>query len=113
MTEGRGFNKVIEASGNVGAAKQAVTMADKGGTIVWAAVYDSNAEIPIKPHYMYANELTIHSVFLSPYCFHRSMNLLSKLELEPIITDIIPLQDITKAFEIHKKGKSIKILIKP
>jgi (R,R)-butanediol dehydrogenase/meso-butanediol dehydrogenase/diacetyl reductase/L-iditol 2-dehydrogenase len=113
LTEGRGFDTVVEASGNLGAAKQAVYLADKCGTIVWAAVYPDDAEISINPFYMYANELTIRSVFVSPYCFPRAMNLLPKLDLKPIISEIIPLKDIEKAFEIHKKGKSIKILIEP
>ena len=37
MTDGRGFDTVIDASGNVAAARQAVRMADRGGTVVWAA----------------------------------------------------------------------------
>jgi 2-desacetyl-2-hydroxyethyl bacteriochlorophyllide A dehydrogenase len=113
LTEGRGFDTVIEASGNLGAARQAVSLADRGGIVVWAAVYAQGAEVPVIPFYMYANELTIRSVFLSPYCFPRALNLLSRLDLKPIITDIIPLQDISHAFEVHKKGKSVKILIKP
>jgi threonine dehydrogenase-like Zn-dependent dehydrogenase len=113
LTEGRGFDTVVEASGNLGAAKQAVYLADKCGTIVWAAVYPYDAEIPVNPFYMYANELTIRSVFISPYSFERAMNLLPKLELKPIISEIIPLQDVEKAFELHKKGKFVKILIKP
>ena len=113
LTEGRGFDAVIEASGNLGAARQAVSLAGKCGTIVWAAVYPKDAEVAVKPFHMFANELTIRSIFLSPYSFHRALNLLPKLDLKPIITDIIPLQDIEKAFALHKKGNSIKILIKP
>ncbi len=45
LTEGRGFDTVIEASGNQGAAKQAISLADNGGTIVWAAVYPKDSEI--------------------------------------------------------------------
>jgi (R,R)-butanediol dehydrogenase/meso-butanediol dehydrogenase/diacetyl reductase/L-iditol 2-dehydrogenase len=113
LTEGRGFDTVIEASGNVKAAKQAITLADNCGTIVWAAVYPKDEEIGVPAFYMYAKELTIRSVFVSPYCFPRAFNLLPKLELRPLITDIVPLKDIMKAFELHKKGKSIKILIQP
>jgi (R,R)-butanediol dehydrogenase/meso-butanediol dehydrogenase/diacetyl reductase/L-iditol 2-dehydrogenase len=113
LTEGRGFDTVIEASGNLGAAKQAISMADNCGTIVWAAVYGKDAEIAVPPFYMYAKELTIRSIFVSPYSFPRALNLLPKLELKPLITDIVPLKDIQKAFELHKKGKSIKILIQP
>jgi 2-desacetyl-2-hydroxyethyl bacteriochlorophyllide A dehydrogenase len=112
MNNGRLFDTVIEASGNLGAAKQAVSLADKCGTVVWAAVYAYDKEISINPFYMYANELTIRSVFISPYSFPRSMNLLPKLDLDSLITDIYPLKDIQEAFENHKKGKSIKTLIK-
>jgi len=113
LTDGRGFDTVIEASGSLAAAKQAISMADNCGTILWAAVYPKDAEIGIPPFYMYAKELTIRSIFVSPYSFPRAMNLLSKLELKPIITHIIPLEEINKGFEIHKEGKSVKILIQP
>jgi 2-desacetyl-2-hydroxyethyl bacteriochlorophyllide A dehydrogenase len=112
FTDGRGFETVIEASGNLSAVKQTITLADKGGTIVWAAVYAYDKEIGINPFYMYANELTIRSVFLSPYCFPRAMSLLPKLDTKTLVTDIYPLEKVAEAFENHKKGKSIKTLLK-
>jgi (R,R)-butanediol dehydrogenase/meso-butanediol dehydrogenase/diacetyl reductase/L-iditol 2-dehydrogenase len=113
LTDGRGFATVIDASGNINAAKQAIDLAESGATILWAAVYGKDVEIGVSPFLMYAKELTITSTFVSPYCFPRSVSLLSKLDLEPMITDIVPLKDIAKAFELHKSGKSIKILIQP
>ncbi len=112
LTDGRGFRTVIEASGKTIVAKQAVSLADKGGTIVWAAVYPSESRVEVPPFYMYQNELTIRSVFLSPYCFPRSLDLLPSLDITSLTTNIIPLSDIAKAFEIHKMGKSVKILVK-
>lgn len=113
LTDGRGFSTVIDASGNINAAKQCVDLADNGATILWAAVYGKDVEIGVSPFLMYAKELTITSTFVSPYSFPRAMNLLPKLELDALITDIVDLKDIKKAFEMHKGGKSIKILIKP
>jgi (R,R)-butanediol dehydrogenase/meso-butanediol dehydrogenase/diacetyl reductase len=113
LTDGRGFDSVIDASGSVKAAKQAVSLADNGGTILWAAVYGKDVEIGVSPFLMYAKELTITSTFVSPYSFPRALALLPKLEIKPLITDIVPLKDIKKAFELHKTGKSIKILIQP
>jgi 2-desacetyl-2-hydroxyethyl bacteriochlorophyllide A dehydrogenase len=113
LTDGRGFDSVIDASGNVASARQCIDLADNCGTILWAAVYGKDVEIGVSPFLMYAKELTITSTFVSPYCFPRALNLLSKLELQPLITDVVPLKDIAKAFELHKNGKSIKILIKP
>ena len=112
MTDGHGFRSVIDASGRPSVAKQAVPLADKGGTIVWAAVYPSEARIEVPPFYMYQNELSIRSVFLSPYCFPRALDLLSVLDIKSLVTDTMPLADIVRAFEMHKQGKSVKILVK-
>jgi 2-desacetyl-2-hydroxyethyl bacteriochlorophyllide A dehydrogenase len=113
LTDGRGFDVVIDASGNINAARQCVYLADNKGTILWAAVYGKDVEIGVSPFLMYAKELTITSTFVSPYSFPRALAMLPKLELKSLITDIVPLKDIKKAFELHKTGKSIKILIKP
>jgi (R,R)-butanediol dehydrogenase/meso-butanediol dehydrogenase/diacetyl reductase/L-iditol 2-dehydrogenase len=113
LTDAIGFDTVIEASGKVGPAKQAIFMAAKCGTVLWAAVYPEHSEIGVSPYHMYANELTIRSILVSPYTFPRSIALLLKLDLEPLITDIIPLEDINSAFDLHKKGESVKILIRP
>jgi (R,R)-butanediol dehydrogenase/meso-butanediol dehydrogenase/diacetyl reductase/L-iditol 2-dehydrogenase len=112
LTDGRGFTTVIDASGSVKAAKQCISLADNCGTILWAAVYGKDVEIPVSPFLMYAKELTITSTFVSPYSFPRALAMLPKLELKSLITDIVPLKDIQKAFELHKTGKPIKILIK-
>jgi 2-desacetyl-2-hydroxyethyl bacteriochlorophyllide A dehydrogenase len=112
LTDGRGFNTVIDASGSVKAAKQCISLADNCGTILWAAVYGKDVEISVSPFLMYAKELTITSTFVSPYSFPRALAMLPKLELQSLITDTVPLKDIQHAFELHKKGKSIKILIK-
>jgi 2-desacetyl-2-hydroxyethyl bacteriochlorophyllide A dehydrogenase len=113
LTDGRGFNTVIDASGNLKAARQCIDMADNCGTILWAAVYGKDVEIGVPPFLMYAKELTITSTFVSPYSFPRALAMLPKLELQSLITDIVPLKDIQHAFELHKAGKSIKILIQP
>jgi (R,R)-butanediol dehydrogenase/meso-butanediol dehydrogenase/diacetyl reductase len=112
ITGGFGFRSVIEASGRHQVAKQAVGLADKGGTVVWAAVYPSEARVEVPPFYMYQNELTIRSVFLSPYCFPRALELLPAIDVKSLITDVIPLADISHAFDVHKQGKSVKILVK-
>jgi 2-desacetyl-2-hydroxyethyl bacteriochlorophyllide A dehydrogenase len=113
ITDGRGFDVVIDASGSVKAAKDCIGLADNKGLILWAAVYGKDVEIGVSPFLLYAKELTITSTFVSPYSFPRALAMLPKLELKSLITDIIPLKDIQQAFELHKKGKSIKILIKP
>jgi 2-desacetyl-2-hydroxyethyl bacteriochlorophyllide A dehydrogenase len=112
LTDSRGFDTVIEAAGKLAVAEQAVSLADYGGTIVWAAMYPQGAKAGVPPSYMYTKELTIRAVNISPYCFPRAMNLLPKLDLKPLIS-IMPLEDINQAFKLLLEGKGIKILIKP
>ena len=113
VTDGRRFNSVIEASGNLDAAKKSLSLAAGCGTVLWVGIYPKGSEISIPPTHMFEEELTLRSTKLSPYTFHRAVALLPKLDLKPIISDIIPLKDIARAFEIHKKGQAVKILIKP
>lgn len=112
LTDGRGFDTVIDASGKLAVAKQALSLADKCATVVWAAMYPVGAEVGVPPSLLYAKELTIRGVFVSPYSFPRALNLLSVLDLEPLIS-IMPLEKINEAFHQLLEGKGIKVIIKP
>jgi 2-desacetyl-2-hydroxyethyl bacteriochlorophyllide A dehydrogenase len=113
MTAGRGFDAVIEASGSMLAAAQAIELAGPGGTVVLGAVYPDDAQLAVRPFDLYARELTVRGSWLSPYSFSRSLALLTKLDLLPLVSEIVPLEEIERAFELHKQGTAIKILIKP
>ncbi len=112
-TDGRGFDTVFECSGVVSAVPATIQLAGKDATIVWAGAYPEEATIPLNPYYMFANELTIRSTILAPYVFPRSLKLLSKLDLEPMITQIVRLEDIGTALAGRKTSTDIKILVKP
>jgi L-iditol 2-dehydrogenase len=112
-TEGKGFDTVFECSGKLGVAKDCIHLADKCGTIVWAGVYPETATFPFTPYYLFANELTIRSTTLAPYIFPRGLKLLSKLDLDPLITEIVPLENIAQALAGRKNSTAVKILIKP
>ncbi len=113
LMDGRGFDTVFECSGNFGAIAATIPLADRYGTIVWAGSYPEDATYPINPCYMFGNELTVRSTILAPYVFPRALKLLSKLDLEPMITEIVPLEEIGKALAGRKNSTAIKILVKP
>lgn len=112
LTDGRGFNVCLEASGKVNVAKQLIYLTQPCGTIVWCAVYPADAEVGVPPFYMYQKELTIRSILVSPYSFPRAMHMLPKLNLKPLIS-IYPLTDVVKAFADLKAGRGIKIMLQP
>ena len=98
LTDGRGFDAVIEAGGKVQS--------------VWVAVYPYDAVIPVKPFQLYLKELTVRTARLAPYSFGRTVRLLPKLDVGALVTDIYPLDEIAEAFRNHERGQSIKTLIK-
>ena len=112
LTDGRGFNVCIEESGIPSIARQLILLAERCGTIVFAATYPIGVEVGVPLEYMYGRELTIRSVLISPYSFPRAVEMLPKLDLKPLIT-VYPLQEVVKAFEAHKMGKGIKIMLQP
>jgi 2-desacetyl-2-hydroxyethyl bacteriochlorophyllide A dehydrogenase len=112
LTDGRGFNVCFEASGIPAIARQLILLSEACGSIVWAATYPSGVDVGVPIEYVYFRELSIHSVFLSPYSFPRAVQMLPKLDLKPLIT-VFPLQEAVKAFEAHKKGRDIKIMLQP
>ncbi len=111
FTGNRAFDVVIEASGNTDSAKSALDLVGKCGTMVYFAVYPMNFELPIKPFDLYAREITVRGVFMSPYLFPRTLALLPRLNLEPLVTKVYPLSETVQAFEDQKSGQNIKILI--
>jgi len=112
LTDGRGFDGVIDLSGKVKAAEQALDLVDKCGTIVWVSVYPYDAVVPVRPFQMYLKETTIRSAVISPYGFTRTVRLLPKLNVGHLVTNIFPLDKIAEGFANHEKGESIKTLIK-
>lgn len=112
LTGGLGFDTVIDASGTVGGARQAVYLAGRCGTVIWAATYPDGAQLGDLPRYMCGMELTIRSVFVSPYCFYRALNLLPEMDLRPLIS-IRPLEEINDAFQALFRGEGMKVLIQP
>jgi (R,R)-butanediol dehydrogenase/meso-butanediol dehydrogenase/diacetyl reductase/L-iditol 2-dehydrogenase len=88
-------------------------MVDKCGIVLWGGVYPHEETIPVNPFDLYADELTIRSSMVSPYSFPRSLNLLSTLDVEPLISATYPLERIVDAFENQRGGTAIKTLIQP
>jgi (R,R)-butanediol dehydrogenase / meso-butanediol dehydrogenase / diacetyl reductase len=112
ITDGRGFHAALEASGSLDAAATIVEATTRGGTVVWAGVYDDEAKVGVSPYLLWSKELSVRGGFLAPYAFYRAINLLKRLDLSEIVTDIYPLEDAQLAFDNHVKGEGIKTLLK-
>jgi len=95
------------------AAAATLDLAGPCGTVVWAGVYPDDAPIPVNAFQMYAKELTLRSVSLSPYSFRRALALMPKLDLAALVSEVRALEDLAEVLATHRSRGAIKTLIAP
>ena len=86
--------------------------AGKGATIMYFGLASPEDAYPLKPDDVFKKELTITSSFINPYTFERAIRVLESgtIELESLITNIVPLDQITDVFtkpEYRRAGKAM------
>lgn len=111
FTDDVGFDCVIEATGVPAVAEDAFNLVARGGTVNFFAVYPMDYFFPMHLATSYFKELTVRSTFFYPYLFIKAVNLLPRLELKPLISQIFPLEQGIEAFEANKVKENIKVLI--
>jgi threonine dehydrogenase-like Zn-dependent dehydrogenase len=112
ITDGRGYDVVIDTSGSTKAVTHLPQITAKGGTLVYAAMYPNSYEMPLNLYqYCYKNELTITGLFVSPYTYPRAVQLLPKMKLDPFVEKVFKIDEAEAAFAAQVSGKYLKILI--
>lgn len=112
VTDNRGYDAVIDASGSVKAVADLPKITAKGGTLLYAAMYPNDYEMPLNLYqYCYMNELTITGIFVSPYTYPRAVQILPKLQLDKFVAQSYTIDQAEEAFAAQVSGKHLKISI--
>jgi (R,R)-butanediol dehydrogenase/meso-butanediol dehydrogenase/diacetyl reductase/L-iditol 2-dehydrogenase len=90
ITDGLGYDVVIDASGSTHAVRGLLDLAD----------------------YLYLKELTLTGVFVSPYAFPRALQILPRLRLSEFTEAVFDFDDAVGAFEAHVSGRHPKVVIR-
>lgn len=116
-TQGRGVNKVIEATGNPVVLEQALEVIDFAGKILVFGVAPHEAIAKIRPYDIYRKEATIVGSFVNPFTTDEAIEVMSAktLRVLPIISHVIGLQDIVEYFNriMSKDSDIVKVIVKP
>ena len=113
ITEGRGFEYIMDFSGSAGAAPGLLDIACKGGTVLYGAMYPDGYKMPLDLlNVLYRRELTLTGMFISPYAFPRSVQIIKELDLAPLTECVYDLKDVAEAFDMHLSGKYPKVLVR-
>jgi threonine dehydrogenase-like Zn-dependent dehydrogenase len=112
LTNGRGYDVVIDCSGSTKAVYDLPYITAFGGKLVYAAMYPNTYEMPLNLYkFLYANELTLTGMYVSPYTFPRAWQVFPKFRLEEFTSTVFPIDEAEEAFKAQVSGKHIKILI--
>ena len=112
ITEERGFDRVIEASGNPVAILPCVDIVAKCGRIVLFGIYPSHYKLTVDIDKLYFKEAGIQTVFGQSHLFPRAVNILPKLDLKSILGPVYPLERWKEAMDAHNTMQYAKVLIK-
>jgi len=114
LTHGTGPDIVFECAGNVATTQQSIPLVKKGGTIVVAGICFDWVETPIST--VVLKGLTLKgSICFSHGEYPYALDLIKdrRIDVAPLVTSKMPLDDINEAFEQALRGEGGKILIQP
>ncbi len=115
LTQGQGVNVAIEAVGYAKTFSDAVSVTRMGGYVVAVGNLEKKAEFDLQE--LVARELTFTGSYASSGEFRQCIDLVAsgKINVEPLISDVMPLMEGQRAFERLLKGQEnlLKIVLEP
>lgn len=111
----RGWDLVIDATGNDKAIQDGLGRVGKGGTFLQFGVSDYAARATIEPYKIYNQEITITGSMAVLHSFERAAELFAAGILDPeiFISDRLPLESYPEAIRLFSSGRGRKIQVVP
>ena len=108
ITNGRGFDTVIEVSGAPSACSTAIGIAARGACVELLATYAPNTTLAVPLTNSYLREVTlITGVCMSPHVLPRTVAIAPKLDLGRLVTLFDP-EQYEEGFDAQSSGDSVK-----
>ena len=111
LSNGRGYDAVLEISGSQASAKQALHLAARGGSVVFFALYGMNFELNVNLFSLYWKDITITAVGVPSGVFPRALRIAPSLRLSEVITGMFPFDQAVEAFEDKARGGHAKVML--
>ncbi|MFZ7119395.1 MAG: zinc-dependent alcohol dehydrogenase [Eubacteriaceae bacterium] len=111
MTDGYGADFVVEASGSYPAVRSALDLVAKRGTVCQMGVHHSLGEIDWS-RILHKELNVIGSLSQKPTAWHIAKDLINdgKVQVKPLVSDIMALEDYEEAFEKAANVSGFKVL---
>jgi len=113
ITQGVGFDVLIELSAIPSSAELLIDISAYAAHLVYLAQYPRDYNLPLNLYdQLYTKELTITGSIVSPYGFTRTSRIMERLYLDDFTAKVFCLDDVKEAFDAHLSGKYPKIVLK-
>lgn len=114
-SEGRGFDVVVDCTGDVSVMQDLFTYAAPAARIMFFGVAARGAEIRISPYDVYRNDWEILGSMAINGTFRRARELLAggRVSVRPLITRVAGLEDVAEILGRPKSAAELKTLIQP
>lgn len=114
VTEGYGADVVVEATGSRAAVEVAMQIVARRGVFVPMGVFNSTIDIDF--HNIKKKELDVYGSHAQiPTSWHKAIRLvqLGKVNVDDVISHVIPLSRWEEAFELVKNRQGFKVMLDP
>lgn len=112
ITDSRGFDRVIEASGMSEMILPCIDIVARCGKIVLFGIYPDHPKLNYDVDKIWFKEAGIQGVFGQSHMFPRAVNILPKLDIKSLLGPVFPLERFREAFDAHNTMQYAKVLIK-
>jgi threonine 3-dehydrogenase len=114
-TGGSGVHCLIEMSGNAHAINDGFAALRNGGTAAMLGIPSGDISIDLTNHIIFKGA-TVHGIngrkMFETWYQMENLLLSKRINLEPIITHVIEMEDFEKGFQMMQSGEAIKVVMK-
>jgi 2-desacetyl-2-hydroxyethyl bacteriochlorophyllide A dehydrogenase len=109
----RGWQIVVDASGNPAAIQEGLSLVRRAGTFVVFGVARDDARVELSPYEVFKRELTIVGTNSVRHSFGRAMAVLAsgRIPADKLLDEPVPLDEIGEAFDRTRQGLGLKATV--
>ncbi len=112
LTNGLGYDVVVEITGVPSIAALPLKIVADGGRVLYEAMYDDGFAMSVPMTDTFHNRnITLTATKVAPNCFPRTAQILPRMQLDDFSPISFPLSQAREAFDCFFTGKYLKVLI--
>ena len=111
LTNSRGGDCVIEASGSRRSAELAIHLTARGGSLVYFSLYGADFQMTINPFSLFWKDITLRGCFVPAFTMQKALEIMPRVNMEEVITAVYPFEQAPEAFDAKYKGDHAKVAL--